>query len=87
MIEPYTLAKIEDEWNHFNSTQLNILFYLFKNQSATKDQLADYCDAHKNTISKYLNKFTATEILDRISPKQRDLNAIYQSKQQYRKYL
>lgn len=74
------ITKIETNWETFNPTQRNILDYLFKNQKATKDELANYCETHINTISRYLNQFIKDEILERISEKQRDPNALYMFK-------
>lgn len=76
------IVKIETNWGTFNSTQRSILEYLFKNQKATKEELARYCDTHINTISRYLNKYMKIDILERVSEKQRDADAIYMFKKQ-----
>lgn len=76
------IIKIETNWESFNTTQRNILEYLFKNQKATKEELAKCCDTHINTISRYLNQFIKMGILERVSEKQRDVDAIYVFKKQ-----
>ena len=71
------IEKIESNWGKFNPTQHKILSYLLVNQKATKEELAKYCDTHTNTIRRYLNNFIKDEILERISEKQRDADALY----------
>ncbi|NOY48469.1 MAG: ATPase, partial [Chlorobi bacterium] len=76
------IVKIETNWGTFNTTQRRILSYLFMNQKATKDELANYCETHTNTIRRYLNQFIRNDILERISEKQRDVDALYMFKKQ-----
>ena len=71
------LKKIETNWPMYNDTQRKILHYLFMRQKATKDILADYCGTHINTVARNLNQFIEEGILERISEKQRDPNALY----------
>lgn len=68
---------IEKNWNLFNTTQHKILSYLFMNQSATKEELATYCKTHSNTMGRNLNQFIEMDIVDRLSEKQRDADALY----------
>lgn len=74
------IEKIETNWGTFNATQRSVLSYLFVNQKATKEELANYCETHTNTISRYLNQFIKIDILERISEKQRDADALYMFK-------
>lgn len=77
------ILKIEDNWLTYNSTQKSILSCLFINQKATKEQLSKFCAAHTNTIGRYLTQFMEEGIIDRISEKQRDINAVYKFKKEY----
>ena len=54
--------------------------YLFVKQKAIKEELAKYCETHNNTIRRYLNKFIKGNILERVSEKQRDADALYMFK-------
>lgn len=74
------IVKIETNWRSFNETERKILGYLFINQKATKEELAKYCETHINTISRYLNQFIKIDILERVSEKQRDADALYMFK-------
>jgi ATP-dependent DNA helicase RecG len=81
-IHDIVIKKIEKNWSLYNSTQRKILSKLFINQKATKEELAKYCDTHTNTIRRYLNDFIEEELLERISEKQRDADALYMFKKQ-----
>lgn len=81
-INDAVMKQIENNFTHYNITQKNILNYLFLNQSATKDNLSIYCDAHKNTIGRNLKKLLEDNIIERQSEKQRDAEALYRFKQQ-----
>ncbi len=72
---------IEKNWSSLNDTQKKILVYLFYNQKATKQELAEYCNTHIHTIRRYLNDFADKEIIESLSHKKRDLNAKYTFKQ------
>ena len=71
------MQNIEDNWDKYNETQKNIFFYLFANQEATKDEFATFCKAHTNTVGRHLNQFIKEDIIERLSKKQRDPNALY----------
>ena len=71
------IQKIEENWSTYNTTQKRIFSCLFIHQKTTKDELASYCDAHSNTIGRYLTQLIDQEIIERISKKQRDINAVY----------
>jgi len=79
-IQDGIIEKIETNWKTFNTTQRRILNYLFVKQKATKEELAQYCETHNNTIRRYLNQFIKSNILERISEKQRDADALYMFK-------
>jgi ATP-dependent DNA helicase RecG len=74
------LEKIEKNWKSYNLTQQKIFFYLFSHQSATKAELAEYCETHINTIGRNLNHFIEESLLERDSPKQRDPEAKFKFK-------
>ncbi|MDT0648109.1 ATP-binding protein [Zunongwangia sp. F260] len=79
-IHDSVITAIEENMSGYSETQKKILDYLFVNQTATKEELAKHCNAHKNTIRRYLNLFVEEEILDRKSEKQRDADALYSFK-------
>lgn len=76
-IHANVIEQIETKWTSFNETQRKILSYLFVNQKARKEELAAFCETHINTISRYLNQFLKLDILERVSEKQRDTDALY----------
>ncbi len=79
-IHDKVVKKIETEWESFNTTQQKILGYLIAQNGATKETLAAYCDTHKNTISRNLNILLQENIVERLSEKQRDSDALYSLK-------
>jgi len=82
-IDDTVMKKMEKNWHDYNATQRRIFNYLFTHQKATKEELASYCDTHTNTIRRYLNQFTGEEILERMSEKQRDVDALYTFKKHH----
>jgi ATP-dependent DNA helicase RecG len=68
---------IEDKWEGYNSTQKSILFYLFKNCQGKIDDFSNYTNVNPNTIRSYINDFIDKDIVERISTKERDKNALY----------
>lgn len=72
-----TLIKIERSWNGYNDTQRKILFHLFTNYQATIQEFVEYTGINMNTVRGYLNNFIEQDILDRLSEKKRDINALY----------
>lgn len=72
------LDVIRTNHNHYNKTQMKILIYLFniKNEG-TLDEISSYTKIKSNTIRTYLNNFISEGIIERISKKERDKNAIY----------
>ncbi|MBW4359388.1 ATP-binding protein [Flavobacterium taihuense] len=79
-IHDSVIEKIEKNWEWYNVTQRSIFNYLFLNHQATIDELTKFTAININTIRTYVNKFQEEGLLDRISEKQRDKNAIYMFK-------
>jgi ATP-dependent DNA helicase RecG len=76
------MEKIEKEWNQYNDTQKKILHYLFSYHKATLIELVTFVKINENTVRGYLNKFVEDNLLDKLSTKQRDINALYMFKKQ-----
>ena len=76
-IHDSVMKNIESRWSEYNITQRNIFYYLFTNQEATKEELANHCATHTNTVGRYLNQFVEQNLLERKSSKQRDAEALY----------
>lgn len=79
-IHDSVIKQIETYWSQYNLTQQKIINYLFINQSATKEDLAKFCETHINTIRRYLNQFIEDDVLERKSEKLRDADARYSFK-------
>lgn len=74
---------IQKKWNTFNETQKKILHHLFYNNQATVIDFVEVTGINEKTIRLYLNQFLDQEkILDRLSSKIRDKNAVYVFKRQ-----
>jgi ATP-dependent DNA helicase RecG len=72
------LKSIQNKWKSYNSTQVKILEHLFYNNQATVDEFVEVTGINEKTIRLYLNQFIEEEkILDRLSEKLRDKNALY----------
>lgn len=71
------MENIQKQWKNFNDTQRKILQFLFYNNQATLDSLVEYTGINEKTVRLYLNQFITDEILDRLSKKIRDRNALY----------
>ncbi|GIZ08117.1 ATP-binding protein [Flavobacterium sp. UMI-01] len=76
-IHDSVLEKIEHNWNTYNDTQKNIINYLFLNHQGTVLDFASRIGVNEKTIRLYLNQFVTEGILDRLSEKQRDINAVF----------
>ena len=76
-IDSTIFEKIENTWNEYNETEKKILGFLFKNFQGMIIDFSNYTGVNEKSIKKYLNKFVKQNIMDRISEKQRDKNAIY----------
>ncbi len=80
VISPITIETINEQWNLLNKTEHEILLCLFVNQAVTLNKLEEHTQINVNTIRAYLNKFIELGIVERISEKQRDKNALYRLK-------
>lgn len=76
-IHENVIQQIEKQWHTMNATQKAILTYLFYNQQATKEELSNQCDIHLDTIGRNLRQLVKSDIIDRLSEKQRDPEALY----------
>lgn len=76
-INDSVIEKIEQNWNTYNETQKRILNCLFLNHQGTLADFSKFTGVNDKTIRDYLNKFTEQKMLEKISEKQRDINAIY----------
>ncbi len=81
-IHDAVMEKIEKDWKQYNDTQRKILLYLFTRHTATLGEIVDYVQINENTVRTYLNKMIDDGMLDRLSEKQRDKNALYRFKKQ-----
>ncbi|MBK9223465.1 MAG: putative DNA binding domain-containing protein [Flavobacterium sp.] len=81
-IHDSVMEKIEIDWMKFNDTQKKIFYYLFANHKATLAEIVDFVKINENTVRGYLNKFITDGFLDKMSIKQRDINALYMFKKQ-----
>ncbi len=81
-IHNHVMEKIESEWVEYNETQRKIILYLFMYHNANLSEIVDYIKINENTIRNYLNKFIEDKLLDKLSTKQRDINALYMFKKQ-----
>lgn len=76
-IHDSVVDKIQETWIQYNDTQRRIINYLFLNHQATVLDLASHIGVNEKTIRLYLNQFVTEGILDRLSEKQRDINAVF----------
>lgn len=79
-IHDSVMERIEKNWRSYNDTQKKIFQYLFYRNKATLGDFVEYTSINENTVRGYLNAFVADGILDKVSTKQRDINAIYMFK-------
>ncbi len=76
-IKESVMSKIEESWKDYNTTQQSILQYLFVENQATVDEIADSLNLSKTTVRDYLKLFILNDIIERKSDKLRDKNALY----------
>lgn len=76
-ISEKVMGKIEKKWSTLNDTQKRIITYLFRNHQSTAKELSDEIGVSLQAIRPYLAEFCDSDILDRVSKKQRDANALY----------
>ena len=76
-INDFVIEEIEKRWATFNETQRKILSCLFFNHQATLANFIEYTGVNEKSIRLYLNEFIEQNFLEKISAKQRDINAFY----------
>lgn len=76
-IHDSVIERIEQNWNTYNETQKRILHCLFLNHQGTLADFSSFTGVNDKTVRDYLNKFTEQKMLEKISEKQRDINAVY----------
>jgi len=77
IIDSSVINKVEESWSDYNETQRKILEYLFNNFQGVINDFSNYTNVNEKTIKVYLNNFVKQSIIERISKKQRDKNALY----------
>lgn len=81
-IHDAVMEKIEKDWGLYNETQRKIILCLFIHNKLPLGKIVEYVQVNENTIRSYLNKFINEGLLDRVTTKQRDINALYMFKKQ-----
>lgn len=81
-IHDSVIERIEQNWHTYNETQKRILNCLFLNHQGTLADFSRFTGVNEKSVRDYLNKFTEQKLLEKISTKQRDINAIYVFKKQ-----
>lgn len=77
VISEKVMKKVEVGWPALNETQKKIISYLFDNHQVTIGELSKNIGISKQAVRSYLVNFCEFDILERVSSKQRDINAIY----------
>ncbi len=80
VVSEKVMRKIELGWPATNETQRKIILYLFDRHQATISELSEYAGVSKQAIRSYVSSFCEFELLERVSTKQRDKNAVYRFK-------
>lgn len=81
-IHDTVMEEIENNWDNYNETQVNILQCLFLKHQATLAEFVDFAGVNDRTVRRYVNEFIEKCILEKLSEKQRDINAVYVFKKQ-----
>ncbi|MGC4234924.1 MAG: ATP-binding protein [Niabella sp.] len=81
-INDAVMEKLAKDWSLFNDTQRKVLFFLFTRHKATLSEIVDFVQINANTIRTYINTMINDGLLDKISDKQRDKNALYRFKKE-----
>ncbi len=76
-ISQNVMEAIENDWDNYNETQIKILQFLFLKNKATLADFIENIGANEKTIRRYLNSFVELGIMEKLSEKQRDINALY----------
>ncbi len=81
-IHDSVMDRIEKDWSLYNESQKKIFLYLFSNHQATLSELVAFVNINENTVRSYLNNFIENNLFEKLSTKQRDINALYMFKKQ-----
>lgn len=76
-ISQSVMEHIEKEWGSYSEIQKNVLQHLFLKQKATLTEFCTALNANEKTIRRHLNAFVKHNIMEKLSEKQRDINALY----------
>jgi ATP-dependent DNA helicase RecG len=76
-IHDSVLVLVERNWGLYNETQKRILEFLFLSHKGTIHDFSTYTGINIKTIRTYLNDFTDQKVMERLSNKLRDIDAIY----------
>lgn len=71
------IERIEQKFSSYNETQKGILNFLFLNHQGTLADFSEFTGVNAKTLRSYLNEFTEDNMLEKVSEKQRDINALY----------
>lgn len=71
------IETIENQWETYNDSQRKILHCLFFFHQATLADFVRYVGVNEKTLRLYLNNFIRDGLVEKISEKQRDINALY----------
>jgi ATP-dependent DNA helicase RecG len=71
------ISKIEKNWVNYNETQQKILNFLFFHQQGTLSDFEKSIGINEKRLRVYLNDFCEQNIMERLSSKIRDINALY----------
>lgn len=71
------LKRIEQNFSTYNETQKGIIQFLFLNHKGTLADFSKFTGVNTKTVRTYLNLFTDENMLEKVSEKQRDINALY----------
>ncbi|NTW75462.1 MAG: ATPase [Candidatus Moranbacteria bacterium] len=80
VISDQVMGEIERQWPNLNETQSGVIMHIIENYQATIGELSAKLKKSKQAIRIYLNDFCEAEILERVSEKKRDVNALYRFK-------
>ena len=76
-INNLVISKIEKNWGNYNETQQKILNFLFFHQQGTLSDFEKSIGINEKRLRIYLNDFCEQNIIERLSSKIRDINALY----------
>ena len=76
-IHSKVMEEIENNWGDYNDTQINILQCLFLKHQATLAEFVQFAGVNDRTVRRYVNEFIEKDVLEKLSEKQRDINAVY----------